>query len=374
MFIRYDDGRRDFKINYMNTIDQYIARIKLPDPYSHKGQNGKLLIVGGSELFHAASKWSLDIASKFVDMVFYSSVASNNELIKQAKSEFWNGIVIERDQLINYVEEADAILIGPGMERSDISWTNLTPEARDQKFGESLSAEEWRHDTERIVNYLVKTYPHKKWVIDAGALQMVVPQYLGEGTIITPHQGELDRLINLINQDQLPHPPDHIESPDQSPTDAQSKTDTKSNATIRLDESKLNHHTQPDLQSQEQPESQLQGQSPIQSALQLLLAKGVTILLKGHTDYVYYQDQVVEISGGNGGMTKGGTGDVLAGLVAALYCTNSADVAAVAGSFANKQAGENLARSVGPFFNASDLVEAVPIALWSKIESVTNQE
>jgi len=353
----------------MNTIDQYIARIKLPDPYSHKGQNGKLLIIGGSELFHAASRWSLDIASKFVDMVFYSSVASNNELIKQAKSEFWNGIVIERNQLLNYIEEADVILIGPGMERSNITWTGLSPEAQDQRFSELLSDSEWQHNTERIVNYLVKTYSHKKWVIDAGALQMVIPRYLGEDMIITPHRGELERMISLINRDQLPHSPDNTESLNQSSTDAQSNEPTQPNLT-----SDFIRQTQLDLQPQEQSESQLQDQSSVQSALQILLAKGVTILLKGHTDYVYYQDQVVEISGGNGGMTKGGTGDVLAGLVAALYCTNSADVAAVAGSFTNKQAGENLARSVGSFFNASDLVEAVPISLWSKIESVANHE
>jgi len=102
-------------------IAKYFQQIKLPAPNSHKGLNGKLLIIGGSELFHAASKWSLDIASKFVDMVFYSSVPENNELIREAKGEFWNGIVIERDNLTSYLEEADTILIGPGMERTSES-------------------------------------------------------------------------------------------------------------------------------------------------------------------------------------------------------------------------------------------------------------
>jgi len=64
-------------------IDRAFQDLKIAKKDSHKGQNGKLLIIGGSQLFHAASKWSLDIASKIVDMVFYSSVPSNNQLIKK---------------------------------------------------------------------------------------------------------------------------------------------------------------------------------------------------------------------------------------------------------------------------------------------------
>ena len=53
-------------------ISTYLKRIRLPQKNSHKGENGRLIIIGVSELFHAASAWSLDIASKIVDMVFYS--------------------------------------------------------------------------------------------------------------------------------------------------------------------------------------------------------------------------------------------------------------------------------------------------------------
>src|SRR5579859_5973250 len=95
-------------------LEKYFQHIQLPKPDSHKGQNGKLLIIGGSELFHAASKWSLDVASKCIDMVFYSSVPSNNTLIQQAKGEFWNGIVVSRGEVESYFAEADCILIGPG--------------------------------------------------------------------------------------------------------------------------------------------------------------------------------------------------------------------------------------------------------------------
>jgi len=66
------------------------------------------------------------------------------------------------------------------------------------------------------------------------------------------------------------------------------------------------------------------------------------------------------VEGGNQGMTKGGTGDVLAGLVAALYCKNEAFLAASAASFINKKAGEDLAEKMGIYFNASDLADQIP--------------
>jgi NAD(P)H-hydrate epimerase len=268
---------------------QFFSTLRIPQPDSHKGQNGKVLIIGGSELFHAASKWSLDIASKFVDMVFYASVPSNNELIRQAKGEFWNGLVIELEQVPAYIEEADCILIGPGMTR--------TP------------------DVAELTNRLLKTYPDKKWVVDAGALQMVDPQLLNEHCIVTPHHRELVMVCEKL-------------------------TDGKDLSS--------------DLDLKEIP-AQLQG---------------ATIILKGHVDTVANSHQTISVAGGNAGMTKGGTGDVLAGLVAALYATNDAMTAAVVASYVNKKAGDELYKNVGPFFNASELVEAVPKVLWGLFTTV----
>ncbi len=255
-------------------VAQYLTKITPPDPKSHKGQNGKLLIIGGSDLFHAASKWSLDIASKFVDMVFYSSVPSNNDLIQEAKGEFWNGIVVPREDLEKYIEEADCILIGPGMTR--------TPE------------------TENLTNSLLKKYPSKKWVIDAGALQMIDPTLLNDHCIITPHHQEMDRLAEKISDNEL-------------------------------------------------------------------LRTGVVIVLKGEVDQVFCRTEMIQVAGGNAGMTKGGTGDVLAGLIAALYCTHDPLTAAVVGSYINKKAGDELYKNVGPYFNASDLVDEIPKQLWATL-------
>lgn len=259
----------------------FFEQLQLAQPDSHKGQNGKLLIIGGSELFHAASKWSLDVASRLVDMVFYSSVPSNNELIKIAKTNFWNGIIIEREHITDYLEEADCVLIGPGMTR--------TP------------------DTAQLVNSLLQQFPAKKWVIDAGALQMVQPNLFSEQVIITPHQGELERVL-----EKLPK--------------------TKTNP------------------------------------LKKLLQTGVTVLLKGQTDHIYQAETQLEITGGNPGMTKGGTGDVLAGLVAGLYATNEALTAAVIASYVNKKTGDELYKTVGPFFNSTDLAAKVPAVLWESYQ------
>ncbi len=283
-----------------SAIRSYLDNVSLPEPNSHKGQNGKLLIIGGSELFHAASKWSLDIASKFVDMVFYSSVPSNNELVHQAKSAFWNGIVVPGEDLVSYLEEADCVLIGPGMDRSET--------------------------TAHLVNKLVSAYPHKRWVIDAGGLQELDPQLLTPSMIITPHTLELHRLISKL-----------------SVSDAEK--DMIKGLTFPLN----------DIQLELIEKLRLQLHAP-------------TLLLKGSVDYVFAHQHVMAIEGGNAGMTKGGTGDVLAGLVAALYCSHDIVTAAVVGSVANKQAGELLYEQVGPYFNASDLVRAVPIALWNLLQ------
>ncbi len=270
------------------TVKPYFKQLILPKASSHKGQNGKLLIIGGSELFHAASKWSLDIASKFVDMVFYSSVPGNNKLVQEAKKEFWNGIVIPREDLENYIDEADCILIGPGMTRA-LASADGEPSA--------LTQTKWDTDTKKITDYLLKKYPDKKWVIDAGALQMADPNILNNNCIITPHTKELSQLEKSISRKKL-------------------------------------------------------------------LDKGLTIVLKSEVDLIMQGKKTVEITGGNPGMTKGGTGDVLAGLIAALYCTHDMFAASVMGSYANKAAGDSLFKKVGPYYNATDLVEKLPEVFW----------
>jgi len=256
---------------------------KLPSD-SHKGQNGKLLLIGGSKIFHAASLWSLKVASRIVDMVFYSSVPENNQIVQKAKQEFRDGIVVSRNKIEDYINEADCILIGPGLPRKE-------------------GQEEGDADTKFLTEKLLKKYPNKKWVIDGGSLQMMDLEIIPHNSILTPHKGEFEMM----------------------------------KLKIKIQNLKLGEQAQ-------------------------VFAKefNCIVLLKGQEDIICSPDQCVEISGGNAGMTKGGTGDVLAGLVAALYCKNEAFLSACAASFINKKAGDNLYKKVGPYFNSSDLVDEIP--------------
>lgn len=100
-------------------IKDYLKKINFPQKDSHKGQNGRLLIIGGSKLFHAASLWSLKVASRIVDLVHYSSVEENNAIVQKLKEEFRDGIIVPRADLDDYIEEDDCVLIGPGMIRTE---------------------------------------------------------------------------------------------------------------------------------------------------------------------------------------------------------------------------------------------------------------
>lgn len=99
-----------------------------------------------------------------------------------------------------------------------------------------------------------------------------------------------------------------------------------------------------------------------------------TILLKNRVDVIATpQGKISYNYSGNSGMTKGGTGDVLAGLVAALFCKNDAYTSAAAGAFINGQAGDDLYKKVKTFYNAEDLSNHIPLTL-AKILHETKQQ
>ncbi len=274
-----------------------LKKLYVPLKDSHKGQNGKLMVIGGSVLFHAASLWSLEIASRIVDMVFYSSVDSNNKIVQQEKQEFRDGIVVPRDKIEHYIDEADVVLIGPGLSREE-------------------GVEKGDDDTKLLTETLLQKYKNKKWVVDGGSLQVIKPEILPTGSIITPHHKEFSKLFNF----QF------------------SISNFQSNSNKQM--------------------------SQIQNKVSEMAKKfNCTILLKGEIDVISNGARTVQISGGNAGMTKGGTGDVLAGLVAALYCKNDAFLSASCGSYINKKAGDGLYKKVGLYFNSSDLADEIPIVM-----------
>jgi NAD(P)H-hydrate epimerase len=257
----------------MEKIDKYVQQIVRPAKESHKGQNGRVLVIGGSRLFHAAPFWSASMTSKMVDMVHFSSPAmENNELMRvKAKEKFWEGMVVPWEDVEHYIEEDDCILIGPGMERGE--------------------------ETRAIVNKLLKKYPSKKWVVDGGALQEVDTNLLNKNMIVTPNKREQEILA----------------------------------------ERPLN---------------------------------GATVLSKGMVDVIVSSGEREEIKGGSAGMTKGGTGDVLAGMVAGLYAQSPAMASCVVASYVNKRAGEQLEKKVGIYFSAIDLIGEAQVRLGKVINKI----
>lgn len=87
-----------------------------------------------------------------------------------------------------------------------------------------------------------------------------------------------------------------------------------------------------------------------------------TILRKGKVDVISDGTEVLENRTGNAGMTKGGTGDVLAGLLAALLVKNNNLSAAYHAARINGYAGDILYKKYSFSYCASDLAEALPLA------------
>lgn len=272
------------------TIEKIFSQLHLSESESHKGQNGRVLIIGGSSLFHAASIWAAEVASHFVDIVHYSSTKENNEIVTSLKKKFMNGIVIPHSELEHYVKEDNAILIGPGMMRGE------TDEA---KYSYSLTKD------------LIKKHSDKKYVFDAGVLQMMDPEWLLElqtPSIITPHQIEFEKLF---------------------------KTSVRSLPLLEKAE-----------------------------FVRKISAKYNTIiLLKAIVDIISDGKEIYIVKGGNQGLTKGGSGDTLAGLAVSFMAKESALLSALFSSILLKRTADELLKEKGYWYNISDIIQHIPVTM-----------
>ena len=93
---------------------------------------------------------------------------------------------------------------------------------------------------------------------------------------------------------------------------------------------------------------------------------GCIVVLKGMIDYVSDGHELYENRTGNVGMTKGGTGDVLAGLIGSFAATNDILTSALAGTYLNGLLGDRLQERVGRFYNAEDLIAELG-RVWKEI-------
>ncbi len=239
-----------------------------PQASSHKGQNGVILIIGGSKTYHGAPILAVRAAVRFCDLAYFSSTEENNSFARKMKLSTANVIVLPESRRSEFIERADCVLIGNGMDADS--------------------------RTKSLVSAILKT--KKKCVLDAAALRVVKKEQLHEKAIVTPHTLEFKSAFGL-------------EANEKNAAAASKKYNC-------------------------------------------------TILLKGKEDIIASQGKIAHVPGGNAGMTKGGTGDVLAGLLAALYSRcDSPMKAAYTASFLNKKSGEILFRCFGYNFSSEDLAD-----------------
>ena len=95
---------------------------------------------------------------------------------------------------------------------------------------------------------------------------------------------------------------------------------------------------------------------------------GATLLVKGAVDVISDGETTRRNRTGNPGMTVGGTGDVLAGVTAAMACVLDPIHAAAIGAYANGRAGDIVAAEYSHGLTATDLLDSVPAALWPDSE------
>ncbi len=248
-----------------------LNRLTKPNPDSHKGENGRVLVIAGSDKYHGALLLAVEAASRLVDMVYVHSVEANLKLIEKLKNEISVFISVDEGELWKTVDLVDAVLIGPGLEESRAN--------------------------KKLVEKLLKKYPEKKTIVDATAFWHIDPLLLHANCVVTPHSREFENTFKC------------------APT----------------------------------PEN----------VLKMAKYYQCVVVLKGKYDYVSDGKDVYENQTGNVGMTKGGTGDVLAGLITGLSATNNLLTSAQAGVYLNGLAGDRLHEKSGTFYNAEDLVGEV---------------
>jgi|SRR5581483_4145326 len=264
-----------------------LKRLFRPHNESNGEDNGQVTIIGGSHLFHGAPNLALIVASRIVDMVFFATPQESvGRVAENIKSRLMSFIWIPWEDLDNYIEKSDAILIGPGF----MSYRN----EKDRSVV---------HETKEITEKLLRRFAHKKWVIDAGSLQTMDAKFIPENSILTPNKKEYEIIFK--------------------------------------------------------------NQFSISNAKEMSQRYKCVIVVKGPTTYVFGDGEMVEVRGGNPGLTKGGTGDVQAGLTVALFAKNEPMLSACVGSFITKAAADQLAETRGIYYNADDLANKIPEVLFS---------
>lgn len=278
-----------------------LAKLYRPQPHATKTQNGQLTIIGGSDLFHGAPLLALKCAARIVDMVYFTSPEpANSAVAAQLKSHLSSFIWVPIEEIDSYIAKSNAILIGPGLKRFNSE--NHIPSTSD-------ALDHAGQLTKQLSEHLLKQFPDKQWIIDAGAIQTISMSSIPAQAIITPN---LKEYRALFGDPQI----------DQATTES------------------IAQHVQTNARQH-----------------------NCIIVYKQPETIIASPDHITVVPGGNAGLSKGGTGDTLAGLTAALASQNPAFLAAAAASFILKSAADQLFRRVGPYYSADDLANHIPRTL-----------
>jgi hydroxyethylthiazole kinase-like uncharacterized protein yjeF len=261
---------------------------------AHKGDFGRLLVIGGSEVFSGAPALvSLAALRTGVDIVYLAAPAKTAYAVSSMSPDLIT-LKLKGDHLTasstatlqSYLDSVDAVVMGPGL---------------------GLHAE-----TREFVKSCVAAVENagKPLLLDADGLKAFAEfkRPLNVPLVLTPHAGE----YAVLTGRKLP------ESLEESVVEMQ-----KTAAELKA-----------------------------------------VVLVKGQVDVVCDGKRVKLNFTGNPGMTVGGTGDVLSGVVGALLAQKAdAFEAAVAGAFVNGAAGDFAAGDTGFHLVASDLLDWIPQVL-----------
>jgi hydroxyethylthiazole kinase-like uncharacterized protein yjeF len=264
---------------------------KTRSPTSHKGDFGRLLVIGGSEVYSGAPTLvSLAAQRTGVDIVYLAAPAKTALAISSMtpdlitiKLEGNNLNPANMEILKPYLGMVDAVAMGPGL--------GLNPETA--KF------------VKACVDEVEKA--KKPLLLDADGLKAFAKfkRMLKVPLVLTPHAGEYAILTG-----------------------------------------------------EEFPENQEERVIAIQKTAKKLNA---VVLVKGKVDIICSAERAKLNFTGNAGMTVGGTGDVLSGVVSGLMAQKvDAFEAAVAGAFVNGAAGDFVAGEIGYHMVATDIIDWIP--------------
>lgn len=261
---------------------------------AHKGDFGRLLVVGGSEIFSgaptlvalAALRTGVDIAYLAAPSKTAQAISSVSPDLITIKLEGKHLNMTNVAALTKYVEVVDAVVLGPGlgMHTETVDFT-------------------------RAFVGIVES-AGKPLLLDADGLKAFAQfkRPLKIPVVLTPHSGE----YNILTEKKLPE----------------------------------------DLEDRV---------AAVQKTAETL---GAVVLLKGPVDVVCDGKRTKLNFTGNPGMTVGGTGDLLSGVIGAFLAQKVDPFeAAVAGAFVNGAAGDFLANEIGYHMVATDFLKWIPRVL-----------